>query len=210
MLRIPLEGGRIDSERPEPVPQAIRGWIDEARAGSGPAFDALARHFLPRLRRWALVRTGDVDEAEDVVQATLVRAWSRLGSLDQPDAMSVWLYRILSNVTGERRRKARVRSRTLARLRSRLGPVSDLWAAPGFEDATGRELTALVRTFMETLSARQRIMLDLVDLQGLTPAEAARMLEINENTARVHLHRARRRMRTRILESCPEALEDRR
>ena len=46
---------------------------------------------------------------------------------------------------------------------------------------------------------RQREVFDLVDLQGLEPKEAAELLEMNPNTLRVHLLRARRRMRREML-----------
>ena len=46
---------------------------------------------------------------------------------------------------------------------------------------------------------RQREVFDLVDLQGLKPREAADLLEMNPNTLRVHLSRARRRMRKEML-----------
>ena len=69
-------------------------------------------------------------------------------------------------------------------------------------------VTGLVRTFLMELSEKQRAMMDLVDFQGLTPAEASSMLGLNQNTARVHLLRARRRIRTRILEDHPTLVED--
>lgn len=187
-----------------PDERAIQGWVEEARAGSAEAFDGLARHFLPRLRRWALVRTGDPDEAEDVVQGTLVRAWSRIGSLGAPAAFSVWLYRITQTVAGDRVRRARSRLRTLERFRH--APGRERTQPPAEADCG--ELAELVRSFMEELSARQRAMMDLVDLQGMAPSEAAAMLGINENTARVHLLRARRRVRAQIVERRPDVVED--
>jgi RNA polymerase sigma-70 factor (ECF subfamily) len=68
---------------------------------------------------------------------------------------------------------------------------------------------ALVRAFFAELQGRQREVFDLVDLQGYTPAEAAEMLEIEPPTARVHLLRARRAIRERILAAHPTLMEDR-
>ena len=48
-----------------------------------------------------------------------------------------------------------------------------------------------LRRFMTRLAPRQRAVLDLVELQGFSTAEAAEMLEISHATARVHLHRAK-------------------
>lgn len=57
----------------------------------------------------------------------------------------------------------------------------------------------VVSRILETMPERQRVAFDLVDLQGFTPAEAADMLESNATTLRVHLLRARRTIRSRII-----------
>ncbi len=75
-------------------------------------------------------------------------------------------------------------------------------------EAEDSELGPVVRKFLEELTERQRGMMDLVDLQGYTPMEAAEMLGINPNTARVHLLRARRHMRASLLARKPHVLED--
>ena len=56
----------------------------------------------------------------------------------------------------------------------------------------------LIGTLLKELPMRQREVFDLVDLQGLKPAEAADLLEMNPQTVRVHLLRARRRMRREV------------
>lgn len=57
----------------------------------------------------------------------------------------------------------------------------------------------LIRTLLVELPPAQREIFDLVDLQGLKPSEAAGLLEMNPSTLRVHLLRARRRMRSEML-----------
>jgi DNA-directed RNA polymerase specialized sigma24 family protein len=69
-------------------------------------------------------------------------------------------------------------------------------------------LLDVVRGTLGILPARQREVFDLVDLQGYTPADAAAMLEMIGTPVRVHLLRARRRLRTRILEMHPHIVED--
>ena len=184
--------------------QAVQVWIQEAKRGDGPAFDRLARHYLPRIRRWALVRTGDPDEADEVVQRTLVQMYRKIGRFRGEAAFGSWLYRITANAAHGQVRSQQAKERLLDRLRAE--PVV---TTPTVEpDLPGEALKDLVAVFLTELSNRQREMMDLVDFQGFAPVEAAEMLGLNQNTARVHLLRARRQVRARILEEHPAFVED--
>ena len=176
-----------------------------------------------RVQRWALVRTGDLDEAEDVTQEVLLRMDRYLETFDGRARFTTWLYRVTANTAASRRRR-RVRERavggagalregetsgtglptTIARERA----ASADPALAALDRIESKRLAALVRHFFEELPARQREVFDLADLQGHAPAEVAEMLELHPGTVRTHLHRARRTIRKRMLEVHPE-LEDR-
>jgi RNA polymerase sigma-70 factor (ECF subfamily) len=64
-------------------------------------------------------------------------------------------------------------------------------------------LGALVREFWEELPERQRAVVDLVDLQGYTPAAAAAILDINPATLRANLFKGRQSLRLRLLACYP-------
>ena len=83
----------------------------------------------------------------------------------------------------------------------------DTEAAP---DATVGQSTMVesIREFFMELPLRQREVFDLVELQGLTSPEAAERLGIEAVSVRAHLFRARKTLRTRILRSRPELVED--
>ena len=65
----------------------------------------------------------------------------------------------------------------------------------------------LVRALFTALSPRQRELIELVDTQGYKTVEAAEMMGIQPETARVHLLRARRTLRAKMLELHPERFE---
>ena len=69
-------------------------------------------------------------------------------------------------------------------------------------------LTDLVHREYRRLPNRQREVFDLADLQGIPLTEIAEMLQMSPITARVHLHRARAAIRSRILASDPALVED--
>jgi RNA polymerase sigma-70 factor (ECF subfamily) len=205
----PHRGDTIDAERAGSDATAIRGWIEAAQAGDADAFDHLARHALPSLRRWALVRTGDPDDADDVVQRTLVRAYTAIDSLRGAQAFHGWLYAIMRNVASELGRRARSRDRTLKRLEAAHAPdAAHEVGGRNPQSSESTELADLVRTFLKELSDQQRAIMDLVDLQGMTPTEAGKVMGLRPSTARVHLLRARRRIRARILAVRPSIVED--
>ena len=135
--------------------------------------------------------TGDPDDAEDVAQAVLMKTLSAIGSFDGRSRVTSWVYRITRNASLDHQREKRQEQR-LAESR-----------APGLEDPLDdiemKRTLRLIRTLVTELPMMQREVFDLVDLQGLRPGEAARLLEMNPNTLRVHLLRARRRMRKEML-----------
>jgi RNA polymerase sigma-70 factor (ECF subfamily) len=71
------------------------------------------------------------------------------------------------------------------------------------------DLARFVRRVVRDLPDRQREVLDLVDLQGYAPTEAASLLGVSPATARVHLMRARRTLRAAIIGRDPERGEHR-
>ena len=60
--------------------------IRQARGGDASAFERLAGAYRDRIYRWALVRTGDEDDAEDATQEALVRLHRGLGKSDAEPA----------------------------------------------------------------------------------------------------------------------------
>ena len=180
-----------------------------AAAGDEAAFGTLTRRLLPRLRRWALARAGDPDEADEIVQETLIRMHRGLAGFQGTARLTSWLYRILANTANERARR-RARGPTLAS--ESLHPGHEREAAETeFADPVSslhaRRMAAVVREYFETLPPGQRQVLELVDQEGMRPVEVAEALEMNPITVRAHLFKARRAIRSRILERYPELME---
>ena len=62
---------------------------------------------IPSLRAFAMSLSGNIDRADDLVQETLVKAWSNLGSFTEGTNMSAWLFTILRNLFYSEYRKRR-------------------------------------------------------------------------------------------------------
>lgn len=159
----------------------------------------------PRVRRWARTQGLAVDDADDVTQAALVSAYRALPGFRFESRFETWLYRILRRTVADwRRRQIRRGRREVAAEAGECVPVPEVVSNP--DEA---RLKRVVLQAFEVLPARQREVFDLVELQGRSVAAVAALLDVAEPTVRVHLLRARRGIRRRILERDGALVEDR-
>jgi len=191
---------------PTRIDESVSALVRGAQAGDEAAFERLVRRHYGQIHRWALARTGDRDEADDVTQEVLVRLHRHLASFDGRSQFTTWLYQVTRSAAADLHRKSARRERLVVRLKREPAPAPHDPRAE-HEAADERRATSLVRTFLEELSERQREIFDLCDLQGFGPAEVSAMLGMEPVTVRSHLFRARKAIRRKILESHPELVE---
>lgn len=164
--------------------------LARAAPARGAALEAFLSSVRPRLLRWARGLCGDWDRAEDLAQEALIRLRATPAGLDARDPLA-WCYRVLVNLHRDERRTARRREDLLAREGRTPAP-----AGPTLE----RDPVGVVHRYLHHLTDRQRAAFQLVDLDGWSVARVADALGAAESTVRVHLHRARRTLRSHILE----------
>jgi len=172
--------------------------VDRARLGDELAFRHLVERHRDRVFRQALVQTGDVDDAEDVTQEVLVRLHLGLPGFRGDAKCETWLFALTRNAVVELRRKRKRPRRLLARMRE-FGATGDGVTEDPTRRLEARWIGEELRALLEDLSERQRVVLDLVDLQGYPAGEVAEMLGMRPVTVRTHLMRARRVLRERFL-----------
>lgn len=179
--------------------------VRRAAAGDDDAFRALVRQVHPRLRRWALARTGDPDDADEAVQRTLIRMHRGLPRFSGDSALSSWLYRILSNAVIDMYRRDASRP-TVPEEKVKHTREESVTPDPIRTLHAGR-LADAVRDYFEALPPRQREIMELVDFEGLRAVDVAEMLDVKPVTVRANLFKARRALRERILARHPELEE---
>jgi RNA polymerase sigma-70 factor (ECF subfamily) len=81
------------------------------------AFEDLVRRHYEQIFRWALARTGDRDEADDVTQETLVRLHRHIGGFDGRSAFNTWLYQVTRSAAADLHRKRTRRERLALRVK---------------------------------------------------------------------------------------------
>lgn len=199
---MPSEGTAADDAvtDPDSAVEPLEAVARRAAEGDESAFRALVRRTHARIFRWALARTGDPDDADDVTQEVLVQLHRKLGTFAGRGSFHGWLFRITAN------RAAAVTRRRGRRRQVRLADAGQLAMPRRDAPEPAGEVAELVRRFLHDLPPRQREVFDLVDLQGLSCVEAAAWLDVAPPTARVNLMYARRRMRAWILEAQRDAV----
>jgi RNA polymerase sigma-70 factor (ECF subfamily) len=172
-----------------------------------PQREAMYRYILGMVR--------DPAEAEDLTQETLLRAYGKLASLEDPARLVPWLYRIATNVTYDRFRQASYRHRPQQLSEDGEGPdreaVVDLAdSGPRLDKLMQqREMSSCVQDYIAALPESYRAVILLHDVQGLTNPEIAEMLGLTLATVKIRLHRARNRLRAALGEGCSFSSDER-
>ena len=196
--------------------------VERARGGDEEAFTELVRRHSPALLRLARMYVASEAVAEDVVQETWLGVLRGLDRFEGRSAFRTWLFRILVN-RAKTRGVREHRSVPFASLggggdggdEGDAGPSVDptrfveegAWASPPrrWEDdpelaLESREVRRIAEEAIARLPERQRIVITLRDLEGLSSDEVRNALDLTETNQRVLLHRARAKVR--------QALED--
>lgn len=156
-------------------------------AGRGDAFETLVRRHLDAAWTVALARTGSPDDAEDICQDAFLAALERLGDLREPARFAGWLLEIVRNRALNLVRARGVRE---ALPHDAVGPTA-LADSPVREAARAILREDLVQA-LDLLTAVQREVVLLHDVEGWRHAEIAARIGVAEGTVRFHLHQARK------------------
>jgi RNA polymerase sigma-70 factor (ECF subfamily) len=184
--------------------------LQRLRAGDEQAFVILVRRYHDSMIRLAASFVPSRAVAEEVVQDTWMGVLRGIGGFEGRSSFRTWLFRILVN----RARTAGARERRTVAIGD-AGPAVDqarfdaagAWVAPPeqwIEDIDDRLLAGKmahrIRSAIEELPSRQREVVTLRDVDGLSSDEVCHVLEITDGNQRVLLHRGRSRVR-QVLET---------
>jgi RNA polymerase sigma-70 factor, ECF subfamily len=170
--------------------------VERVRTGDGTAYDRLVERHMRRAFSIAYRLLGHREDAEDLVQDAFLQALERIDSFDTSRSFGPWFYRILVN-RGLNQRKARsVRQAELLPLDLASGdPLPD-------RAAEQTELRARLRAALDELPEKQRVAVQLFEIEGFSGSEIAEILGIPAGTVRYHLHQARHTLRDALEVYC--------
>jgi RNA polymerase sigma-70 factor (ECF subfamily) len=172
------------------VDEAERELILRARQGETWAFEQLVRRYDRRLLSVVLDLTGDLGEAQDVLQDSLLAAYRAFPRFRLESDLFTWLYRIAVN------RALRYRQRRRRRPEQPGALPEPPAAGPGpEEEVLGAELEHQLARALGELSRQERAAFVLCHRQGLAVAQAAAALSCTEGSVKSYLFRAREKLK---------------
>lgn len=142
----------------------------------------------PKMEAFCRKLAGNRDDGDDLYQDALLTAMNRLETLANPESFKPWLYRIIVNMYKSKNRREWLRNR----LRLTKSPVDNEMA----RDESGRIAARIwLDKAFETISAEEKALITLFELDGWSVAELAAMYGRPAGTIKSRLSRARRKMR---------------
>lgn len=206
-------GERGGSGASTPIP-SDRDLVARSRAGDVDAFDLLVRRYERQVFNTAYRLSGSHDDAADIAQEAFVRAWNNLKSFRGDAAFTTWVFRIVTNVFLDERKRVRSRRehRSLDEALSLRngepgGSGADAGMVPQFEDRSPspqdrveqQERQVLLERAIADLPEAQRIMVVLYHTQDRSYEEIATIMNLPMGTVKSRLNRARLALRNRLL-----------
>jgi len=167
--------------------------VERILGGETALFELLMRRHNQRLYRVTRAIVGDDREAEDVTQDAYVRAFEHLDQFAGRARFSTWLTRIAVHEASARLRR---RSR-LIDIEESMPTLASAAAGPE-QRAADHELGQAIEAAVDALPEVYGSVFMLREVEGLSTAETAACLEINEETVKTRLHRARALLRNHI------------
>lgn len=207
MARVPKVGphgrppatGAAKAGVSEPAESADdRELVRRAQAEDQEAYEELVRRHQHRVFAVAGGILRKREDVEDIAQQVFVKAYFSLKRFDQRAAFTTWLYKITVNECWDllRKKKARplVYESDLSEEQARQVLSTGERGTQGPDVSERMEARQRVESLLEGLDERDRLMLILKEVEGYSIEEIAEVIDLNSNTVKVRLFRARRRI----------------
>lgn len=143
-----------------------------------------------RLYRLSLSMLRSPAEAQDAVQEVLLKCWDQRHRLGEIRQMEAWLLRITRNHCLDRLRSKHRRTEDLEQL-----PLQSNGDPGADQILESRETMTGIRRLLQRLPEKQRLLVQLRDIEGLSYQEIQHVLDLSESQVKTNLFRARKKLR---------------
>jgi RNA polymerase sigma-70 factor (ECF subfamily) len=155
--------------------------------GDTDVFAAIYENHGERMKSIAYHQLGSIPDAEDAVQETFLKVHRAASGYNGEAAFTTWLYRILINTCYDmlRRRSRRIRE----------APIDDVVAAGHAGNAVDDVKRMALRKLLDELPEQRRTVFSLFEIEGLSHAEIAGILDITEGNSKWILFSTKKQLR---------------
>jgi RNA polymerase sigma-70 factor (ECF subfamily) len=173
--------------------------VEEFQRGQRHAFDVLVERWDRKIQGAIYRIMGPEEDARDLCQETLLKAYRALGTFKKEARFSSWLYQIALNVCRDRMRRRKSRPSVSLDELMEVGEVAPPGRGPNpLELIEARDLSRAVAAAVESLPPEQREVIVLKEYQGLTFLEIAQTLDVPISTVKTRLYRGLGQLRHRL------------
>lgn len=165
--------------------------IEEVKQGNTPAFSELVMRYQKKMMRIAFRLTKDLNEAEDVVQESFIKAFQKLDTFEGRASFKSWLYQITLNTA-----KNKIRSSARISVGTD-GMTIGVNETAHFELAE-KDVRDSLKTEIDKLPQRQRVALTLRVFDDLSFREIAEIMECPYDTAKANYRHALMKLKTKM------------
>lgn len=176
----------------------------ELRGGDELALDELMTRKTQALVQFVFRMLGDREEARDVTQLTFFKVWQKRLDYNPRFTPNTWIYRIATNLSIDLLRSRRSREASSDSLTHHFRQVGLRQFNKDISRLTKDEVHAIFLQLAEYLTAKQRVIFILREVEGRSSGEVAQILGCRESTVRNHLFNARKVLRGELMRLYPE------
>jgi RNA polymerase sigma-70 factor, ECF subfamily len=173
--------------------------VEEFQRGDPYAFDVLVGRWDRKIQGAIYRIMGPEEDARDLCQETLLKAYRALGTFKKEARFSSWLYQIALNVCRDRLRRRKSRPQVSLDEMMEAGEIAPFGRGPSPLDLIeASDLSRAVAAAVESLPPEQREVVVLKEYQGLTFLEIAQALDVPISTVKTRLYRGLSLLRQRL------------
>ncbi len=171
--------------------ESLKRFVEQAQQGSTESFGELVKLTYRDNLKLAIKLVGNLEDAYDVLQDSYIRAFRSLKRFRGDASFQTWMFRIVSNCASSHQADLRKKNREK--------PLSEASDIDRSQEADRESMFRVTLKFdidaeLKKLPQKLRTVVVLRDIYGMAHSEIAQKLGISEATAKVRLHRARKRL----------------
>lgn len=180
--------------------------VKKSQQNDERAFGELVGRYESKVYSLAMKMLRNPEDAEDVLQDTFLRAYRGIKSFQGNSTFSTWIYRITANSALMRLRKKQLPTVSIDDADERETPINIADWAPGpVEQLLTQETQKAMSEAIEALPPEFRQVFILRDVEELSNAEVADILDLSVAAVKSRLHRARLKVRNRLAQYFSES-----
>ena len=174
--------------------------IGRFQSGDEGAYVELVNRYKDRLLNFVFQFLGDIEQAEDVVQDTMLRLYEKKHYYKEIAKFSTWLYTIAKNLANTELRKRKQRKTTLLSQFSKDDKMYDL---PSNDNEVGQEIqteivSKIIREAVDQLSEKFKTVITLRDIQQLSYEDISEIIDVPIGTVKSRINRARLQLQVEL------------